>query len=89
MPGNVPALISDSEANNQFTRMLKELNLSTLDVAVWWADAVIVNITDSPACSLKDRGEQPPSELSVCAWVNLRVWSECIRHVSAELFSPC
>lgn len=47
------ALINDSEANNQFTRMLKELNLSPENVPIWWVDVVIVGVTDSRACCLK------------------------------------
>lgn len=47
------ALINDSEANNQFTRMLKELNLSPENVPIWWVDMVIVSITDGWACCLK------------------------------------
>lgn len=41
------ALINDCEANNQLTRMLKELNLSPENVLIWWVDVVIVSITDS------------------------------------------
>lgn len=47
------AFINDSEANNQFTRMLKELNLSLENVPIWWVDVVIVRITDSQACCFK------------------------------------
>lgn len=47
------ALINDCEANNQFTRMLKELNLPPENVPIWWVDVVIVSITDSEACRFK------------------------------------
>lgn len=50
------ALINDCEANNQLTRMLKELNLSPENVLIWWVDVVIVSITDSLAC-FKKRGK--------------------------------
>lgn len=44
------ALINDSEANNQFTHMLKELNLSPENVPNWWVDVVIVRIDSKPCC---------------------------------------
>lgn len=47
------SLMNDSEANNQFARMLKELNLSPENVPIWWEDMVIVSITDSWACCVK------------------------------------
>lgn len=52
------ALINDSEANNQFRRMLKELNLSPENVSIWWVDMVIVSITDRQACCLKKIEEE-------------------------------
>lgn len=48
------ALINDSETNNQFSRMLKEFNLSPENVAVRWVDVVIVSVTDRGACCLKN-----------------------------------
>lgn len=51
------SLMNDSEANNQFARMLKELNLSPEIVPIWWVDMVIVSITDSWACCVKKRGK--------------------------------
>lgn len=47
------SLMNDSEANNQFARMLKELNLYSENVPIWWADMIIVSITDSWACCIK------------------------------------
>lgn len=48
------ALINDSETNNLFSRMLKELNLSPENAAIWWVDVVIVSIADSAVCWLKE-----------------------------------
>lgn len=60
------SLMNDSEANNQFARMLKELNQPPEIVAIWWVDMVIVSITDSWACCVK---KEKQGKLSIFPWV--------------------
>lgn len=63
------SLMNVSEANNQFAHMLKELNLSSEIVPIWWVDMVIVSITDSWACCVIKIEEKQQGRLSIFPWV--------------------
>lgn len=58
-------LMNDSEANNQSTHILKELNLSPGNVPIWWEDIVIVSITDSRTGCLKREKRKITTEQAV------------------------